>query len=76
MSALSYAMVARGVWTLSKCAQRNERRAQHDRHWHEGSDCSKAQETLENVDDGVARWTSSLECCFSCNGSSRAANSL
>ena len=43
-----------------------KRKGEHNTtdHWHEGSDCSKAQETLENVDDGVARWTSStsVEC--------------
>ena len=30
-------------------------RAQHCRHWHDGSDCTSAQETLDNVEDGMAR---------------------
>ena len=45
----------KNVWTLARFAQRNGREG--TTRWHEGGDCTSAQETLENVADGLARWT-------------------
>ena len=55
----------KNVLTVVKFALRNGR-AQHGRHCHNGSDSTSAQETFENVEDVVARWTTpvDVECCI------------
>ena len=62
--ALSYAMVARTCVFWRDAHRKMKGKAQHGRHRHAVGDCNCTSKTFENVEDDMARWTSSagVEC--------------